>query len=238
MILRKLNNSGLDRMNHFLDSLITDAPLDYPAEVLSEDEFSEALEVEVEVEDREFVDREEVGSYLVGLFANSGLEGVERDQGLWVWLSLFYFHQLCPKGKDGRFSPGARARWIPAFSDYKRYYRHLLFGPYKIYLAYQEDPSPVRGLLCNHPSSPGDFTEQLASRQELVTNKAVMEVSRDLYVDSETNQPKRGARGSKPGSVRRLAMVLGQFDMTWDLYSMESNSIQEMLPEEFARFRS
>lgn len=236
MNLRRLNDNGIHRMGEFLDSLTTPEAQQWPSHVLADDRYSDSLEIEIEVEARDFDDREQVGEYLNSILDDEELSGLEKDQGLWAWLSLFYFDQLCPRDRDGNYSPKDRARWIPAFSDYRKYYRHLLYGPYIIYRAYREDLAPVRGLLCNQPSSPGEITEQLASRQELVTNRAVMEVSQFLYIDPDTGKPKRGARGSKAGSVRRLATVLGQFDLTWDLYSMDFESIRGMLPGEFDRF--
>ena len=61
-------------------------------------------------------------------------------------------------------------------------------------------------------------------------------IDRLLYVDPNTGLHKRGAAGRGPGSARRLAEVLGQFDMTWDLYSMSASSILDILPKEFNRF--
>jgi hypothetical protein len=58
-----------------------------------------------------------------------------------------------------------------------------------------------------------------------------------MYLDASNNQPKRGAGGKGPGSARRLADVLNQFDVTWDLYSMSYEEVLAMLPGEFDRFR-
>ena len=37
-------------------------------------------------------------------------------------------------------------------------------------------------------------------------------------------------------SARRLADVLLQFDVTWDLYAMKANNLLELLPKEFKKF--
>jgi hypothetical protein len=47
---------------------------------------------------------------------------------------------------------------------------------------------------------------------------------------------KRGAAGSGPGSARRFADILNQFDLTWDLYAMKMLAIRQMMPAEFKRF--
>ncbi len=237
MKIRRLNDVGLQRMSAFLDSQTTDSPMTYPEELLTERESTEHVEPEVEVEQRLFVDRFEVGEYLNTKLGDACVENIERDRGIWAWLSLFYFDQLCPVGTQGRRKPGELARWIPATGDFRKYYRHLLAGPFRIYRAHRDHPDRARVLLCTPPHSPGDIVEQLASRQEIVTNSAIIQVATCLYIDPDTGQPKRGAAGRGGGSARRLADVLNQFDMTWDLYAMTSQSIIELIPPEFDRFR-
>jgi hypothetical protein len=40
------------------------------------------------------------------------------------------------------------------------------------------------------------------------------------------------------GCARRLADVLKQFDVTWDLYAMTTDGLLGLLPGEFDRFRT
>src|SRR5262249_11852361 len=157
----------------------------------------------------------------------------ERDTGLWAWLALFYFEQLCPKTAHGQRKPGELARWIPEVTNYQRYYRHLLAGPYRIYRAHRDNPQRAMALLCNPLDRPGDIVEQLASRQEIVTNRAIVESATRLYMDAATARPRRGAGGKGAGSARRLADVLNQFDITWDFYAMDSVNLLSLLPKEF-----
>ncbi|HCO27060.1 MAG TPA: hypothetical protein DIT97_30135, partial [Gimesia maris] len=91
-----------------------------------------------------------------------------------------------------------------------------------------------------------DIVEQLASRQELVTNGSLLGTATALYLNKETSRAKRGVttteklngrtRG-KPGTVRRLIDVYKQFDLAWDLYAMDTESVVSILPKEFNRFR-
>ncbi len=236
MRLRRLNDHGLAQAREFLSSLTTDTPQDWPEDTLTDPGTSEELQVDVEVEQREFSSRMELAQYLDGKFEDAGLTGFERDKGLWGWLALFFFDQLCPPDTEGRRKPGELARWIPAVGDFRKYYRHLLAGPCLVYRAHKDHPDSALALLCGPVHKPGDIVEQLASRQELVTNTAVMEVATTLYVDPDTRQPRRGAAGRGGGSARRLADVLNQYDVTWDLYSMTAQELAEMLPPEFDRF--
>ena len=237
MILRRLNSEGIVQMSSFLESLTTEIPQPWPGNLLSSSETSEPVEPEIDFELRTFGSRFAAAEYLDERFYDARISGLERDKGIWSWLALFYFEELCPAGEYGHRKPGARARWIPEAEAW-RYYRHLLAGPFLIYRAHRDNPERVLVLLCGPLNQPGDIVEQLASRQELVTNKSTMEVATILFLNRKTNQPKRGAAGRGPGSARRLADVFNQFDVTWDLYAMNSGDLFEMLPAEFDRFRS
>ena len=91
-------------------------------------------------------------------------------------------------------------------------------------------------MLCQPLDSPGDVVEQLASRQELVTNPGIIGLVTKLYVDMDTKRPKRGAGGKGGGSARRLSDVLEQFDLTWDLYAASADELVNVMPREFERF--
>jgi len=238
MRLRRLSSKGTAEFQAFLDSLTQTPSAAIPSQLLGRAETSEGLEVEVEVEPRVFPNRFAMAKYLDSLLGDRGLKNVKRDVGLWSWLALFYFDQLCPAEADGRRKAGDRARYIPAVDDYRKYYRHLLAGPYSVFRAHRDDPARVLPVLAGPPSKPGEIAEQLTSRQEIVTNKAIMGLAATLYIDTKTQRPKRGAGGSGPGSARRFADILNQFDLTWDLYSMETAAMKEMMPAEFGRFIS
>jgi hypothetical protein len=90
--------------------------------------------------------------------------------------------------------------------------------------------------LCPSLSTPGDVVEQLVARQELITNPVVVQVATSLYYDPATGTAKRGAGGKTGGSARRLASVLDQFDVTWDLFAMPWKDLMAKLPKEFSRF--
>jgi len=235
--LRYLNELGLIRFGEFLDSFSTPKPHDYPQEILVDADTSQGVEPQIEIERRSFQNRFEAAIYLNQCLSPASITGIENVRGLWAWLALYFFDVLCPLDEDGHRKPGERARWIPAVGDFRKYYRHLLAGPYRIYRAHRDTPERAMALLCTPLHQPGDIVEQLASRQELVTNVAVMQVATTLYIDTSTGQPKRGAAGRGPGSARRLADILNQFDVTWDLYAMKFDDILRMLPREFGRFR-
>jgi len=235
--IRRLNEAGMQKLGSFLDSLKGQQPETHPAALLIDPATSEPLDSEINIESRRFGSRFEAAKYLFEQLSVAGIRDVERDRGVWAWLALYYFEELCPPASDGRRKPGERARWIPEVSNYQRYYRHLLAGPYMIYRVHRDSPQRAMALLCNPLDRPGDIVEQFASRQELVTNRAIVEGATILYIDPRTRRPRKGSGGKLGGSPRRFADVLKQFDVTWDLYELATEDLLHLLPTEFDRFR-
>lgn len=234
--LRRLNKQGIDRFADFLDALAGQPSLPRPAGLLTDPQFSEEVVPPVQIEDRTFGSRFAAAEYLFNLFKESGLTGIERDQGLWAWLSLFYFEELCPADGRDRRRPGERARWLLNLSA-RRYYRHLLAGAYNVYQAHEDRPERTIALLCGPLHQTSDVFLELADSQELVTNRSIMEIATILYYDPDSGKPKRRVARNYPGGARRFGEVLAQFDCTWDLYSVDVTTLLGMLPKEFDRFK-
>jgi hypothetical protein len=237
VIIKRFNQLGLERFNDFLDSLTGDEPLPIQSAILEDPQTTEDLPKAIEITMQKFSRRLEAARYLNDLLSQSGIPELERDRGVWAWLSLYFFDQLCPVDKSGKRKPGDRARWIPATSNFRKYYRHLLAGPYRIYKTHRDNPDRALALLSEPLSKPGEIAEQISARQELVTNRAVVELATDLYIDRTTGRRRPGAAGKGPGSARRLVGVLQQFDVTWNLYTMGASDLMGMMPAEFSRFR-
>jgi hypothetical protein len=237
MLIRRLNEAGIRQLEEFLNSLTSENPITYTRDILINPTTSEDTGVSIEIETRKFANRLEAAEYLHTKLSVTSLLNIESDKGLWAWLALFYFNQLCPPDREGNRKPGDLARWIPDTGNFRKYYRHLLAGPYRIYRMYRDNPSLSMILLCQPVFKPGDIVEQIASRQELITNKAVVAAATKLYLDSDSNRPRTGASGKGNGSARRLVDILNQFDVNWDLYSMSSSEIISMLPSEFSKFK-
>lgn len=237
MKLRRLTQGGIDRLHEFLNSLVTGNPQSYPDKILTDPMTSEEVDSGVDIEKRTFGNRFNAAKYLNRKLSVISIADLYGDVGLWAWLSLFYFDELCPSNMEGKRQPKDRARYIPEVTNWRKYYRHLLAGPYRVYQAHNDDPDRAMSLLRGPLDKPGDIVEQLTSRQEIVTNKGIIEAATLLYIDPVNKGTKRGAAGKGDGSARRLADVCNQFDLTWDLYSMSSNEFILLLPQEFNRFR-
>lgn len=234
MVLRKLNDNGVAVLLQHLATLESAPDTALPAGLLTENATSEALSVQIEVEPKAFPSRMAAAEYIFGILGVPEAVGLDRQPKVWAWLAAFYVDQLCPKRKDGTRRPGEQARWIPSGHAF-RYYRHLLAGPYLIYRAFRDQPERARIVLCGSVDAPGDFVEQLASRQDFVQNKAVIGAATTLYINETTGKPKRGAAPTqrKAGTLRRFVDVINQLDPTWDLYSIGVDELIHKLPGEF-----
>jgi hypothetical protein len=232
MELRSLSPSGMKLFQAFLDSHTGEELRPYPEALLSEEGYTESVGTKVDVERRRFDTRFELASYLHERFESSGFRPNKANPGLWAWLACFYFREICPT-VGGKLQPGASARWIPQSSDFRRYYRHLIAGPYGIYYAHRDQPRRAMALLCQRPGRPGDLVEQLASRQQVVTNPTVMQVATDVYVDSRTGRQRPIANRKTAGGARRFIDVLNQFEVTWDFSMMSAADLRAHMGDEF-----
>lgn len=233
MEMRRLNDSGIKVFQQFLDSHSGDQPSPYPEFILSDVAYSDKLDSEVVVDRRDFETRFDLAEYLHSSFERAGFRPNRSDSGLWAWLACFYFSEICPLSR-GRRQPGATPRWIPETADFRRYYRHLIAGPYGIYHAHRESPKRAMALLCQRPGRPGDLVEQLASRQSVVTNPVVMQVATEIYVDPATSRQLKSANRKGAGGARRFIDVLYQFDVTWDLFMTAPVDLRKFMGKEFS----
>jgi len=238
MKLRRFNSDGVIAFAIFRARLTLEPNLPPPIQTLEDPALTEEIPGGVEVLKRSFATRLEAGRFLNELLEHSGIALLERDRGLWTWLTLFYFDEVCPPDGNGNRDPQDEARLMPLLDNHQRFYRHLLLGPFLIVRAHRDNPERAIAMLCNPLWKPGEIVEQLASRKELVTNRGVVELATLLYYDKDKKSFKRGAGSSIKGAARRLAALLNQLDLTFYLYGMSANELLALLPKEFDRFHS
>ncbi len=236
MRLRRFTSDGLNEFNNYLDLLEEDGALVPPMNILSDNKYSEDLNFEIEIENKAFATRYDVAEYFFEIFSGIGIQNLEKDIFIWSWCSLYFFEVLCPSDNEGFKFPRERSAYVPEPENYRRYYRHLLLGPFLIYRAHKDNPARALALLCKPPHIISDVEAQIAAYQELVTNRAIVELATKLYYDPKSKTTKKGAASKGIGSARRLVAVLNQFDLTWDLYATTTIVLQKMLPKEFGKF--
>jgi hypothetical protein len=153
------------------------------------------------------------------------------DVGLWSWLSVFYFTQVCPGHVTGQVKDND---WYYILDrEWNHYYRHLIAGPVRMYLWHRPE---IPRIIFNEPVHVhGDFMEQLASSQEVAPCRGVIGAADRLYWDETAGDAKRGARDTahKPGTLRRFTDVVKQLDLTYDLHTVTADEFVSLLPAEF-----
>lgn len=176
MKLRRFNRDGITAFATYRGRLALEANLPPPIQTLEDPALTEEISGAIDVPKRTFATRLDAGRFLNELLEPSIIALPERDRGLWSWLTLFYFDELCPADGNGNRNPQDEARLLPVLDNHQRFYRHLLLGPFLIVRAHRDNPERAIAMLCNPLWKPGEIVEQLASRKELVTNRGVVDL--------------------------------------------------------------
>jgi len=231
--VRRLTQAGIKRFRSYLRSLSEGSTSGPPRSLVTDSEASEPFAPARFVEDRVFTTRLDAAGELVKVF--DGVPGLEEDVGLWSWLSLLYFDQVCPAKPDGTRSPGRDYRHILE-PGYRYGHRHLLGGAFLVYRLHGEAAALLLATKLHEESA---FHHELASRQSFVSNRAIIEAVNLLYLDERTGRAKRNAQDPKrgPGTLRRFVDVVQQLDVNYDLYSMTAEAVLQLLPDEFAEWK-
>lgn len=236
--LRYFNPKGREQWGAWLDNLTNDPASPFPDGLLTNPDYTLRAPGTATVEPQVFATKFALAETLAPIIASvhEARLGSDRWPGLWDWLAAFYFDSICPKDASGQRDLRQRARYFLE-ADYKRRYRHRIFGPVDLYS--RLGPS-CRLLINGVPASLTDWEEQTASRYQISSNRGIADALYRLYWDSEKAAPKRGAapNARKPGTLRRFSDLMQQLDRTYDLLSVNADAILGLLPKEFARFKA
>jgi hypothetical protein len=230
--LRRLNETGISQFAEYLNEGAPAAP---PLHLLGHPDTSEPLAVTIKVLQRDYPNRYEFGRDLAMRLGPLDSATISNDRGLWTWLALFSFDQLCPTGSDGKRKLDKQYRYILS-SDYRHYYRHLVRTPWQ--LSRDHGPNSRFLLLGANDGADslrrhGDILEQLGGTQSIIRSRPVIAEASRLYSDPLSGRPRKGAAGKGGGSIRRFARVLRQLDLTFDPELMPPGGLSAILPVEF-----
>lgn len=240
--VHRLTPGGVEIFKRFIVRAAQGEKSPPPTAILFDPRFSEPTDLDVSVDNTVFSGRYEFGIYLNEVFKGVPAPVISRDHGLWNWLALYWFEQLAPERADGsRKIYRIETLILPSKPDYSRYYRHFVRTPW---LAVSQHGEVAKVLLVpagggKEPplTRRGELVEQLSSRQWIFGNRTIMRGAYDMYFDPTVGRPKRGAGGSVGGSPRRLATIVDQLELTWDLHDCTPQQFVALLPKEFDRWR-
>ncbi len=236
--IRKFTDEGIEQFRNYLAELREGSTSPAPFHLLVNHPTSELINAEGQIENRNFSTRLDLARYLDDTLADIESDSIETDVHLWSWLALFYFDQTCPPQKDDVRKPGRDYRHILE-PGYPNGHRHLIGGAYLVYTVYELGEDLTRLLLWTPLHMESKFHHQLAVRQTLITNRAILDAAHQMYFNGFEGIPKRGALGEKdsPGTLLRYIDVIQQLDLNYDLYSMSGDEILELLPPEFNKWK-
>lgn len=243
--VRVFTDSGIEKFREYLASLRSGNPSTVPGWLLTDAGTSEPFDPPMSIScvpaRKPFTDRYEFGVYLKDRFSSSSVASISMDYRLWSWLALYYFEELCPADSAGNRTVLADEAYIlDRKFKFEEYYRHLVRTPW-LAVCQHGDRSRVLLIPASTPgSSPlsrrGEIIEQLAARQKILGNPAIVAGAYRMYFDETKGRPKRGSGGSGPGSPRRLALLVQQLELTYDLAACSPNDVVGLLPKEFERW--
>lgn len=154
------------------------------------------LPAQARVDAKPFASRWGIAQHLSERLAPVPPEEVEDNAGLWSWLTLFYFDQLCPRQPDGARKPGRDYRHIPDFSSLYRH-RHLLYGSFAVYRRHRGYAILV---LSGPPHFESALYQEITSRQDLLASRGVIEAPH-AFASLRSSCP-RGGYPKSPADAR------------------------------------
>jgi hypothetical protein len=93
----------------------------------------------------------------------------------------------------------------------------------------------VKPLLARSLDTRGDLLEQLSFRIELFGHPRIMATAERLNIDDK-GRPTKLASSKAGGSPRRLATIVAQLKLTYDLRGASADQVIGLLPREFATY--
>ncbi|GIW78107.1 MAG: hypothetical protein KatS3mg104_3170 [Phycisphaerae bacterium] len=96
MIVRQFNTKGIEAFRAFLAEARNNPSLSPPTQLLNDPTLTEPVSPTIRVESRKFTLRRDAADYFIELLEPLPPNMVQRNSGLWTWLTLFFFDEVCP----------------------------------------------------------------------------------------------------------------------------------------------
>lgn len=252
--LRRLKDSGIEEFSDFIDKKRAGEPVLAPFHLVDDLEKSEDTGHNIRIDpDKKFSNRLEFGIYLWDKIKNFWNENLRIDGGLWTWLALVYFDQLCPK--KGPNKPEhyilTVGKWrVGCAREYS--YRHSVLTPVRIIKDFKDY---AEFFLCGTVDKPADATkmgdaiEQVFSNQCVMRNKNLLDTVLRLYQDNRTKRVKKGAMSNprvkrlksgqwsqvgKGGARRLIISVIPRLQLTYNVAEIVPDGLLKIAGEEFS----
>lgn len=234
--VRILNDAGMQRFREYVAAGRADPSLPPPFEILENGNYSEPFSSDIDVEQREFENAYEFGVYLNSVLAGCEAREISRNHALWSWLALFFFDVISKPGASGDRKILEEAVYVlDGRFSFRRYYRHLVRTPWLAVRMHGELAKVL--LISGGRGARSEINEQIGAHPDLFGCKTVIDAAYKMYFDEEAQKPKRGASGKGAGTPRRLAAVVSQLQLTYDLSDCPIGEFLGLLPREFSKWQ-
>jgi hypothetical protein len=237
-IVRAFTVDGIEAFRQELELIRADSSR-ATAKLWGDNQLTEVVSGNAEIESRSFVNKLDFGRYALASFNGIVPDRVLRSTpGLWSWLACFYFDQLCPADNDGRRKILGNEKYISSATDIRRGMdKHLLFFPWKLVAIHGERASWA---LAGNLGTDSKVIRELATSYRRNVSPEYLQLARILYYDETKLTIRRGATSNNQrGNLRRLKDVMNQLDMTYDVFGIPAEGLQQLLPHhEFKRWLS
>jgi len=237
MILREFNSAGVEAFRMRLADCRENPAASAPWELLENESLTNIISPAVEVDAKHFASKLDAGKHLKDLLFKLDEQFVATSDGLWTWLALFFFDEICP-AKGGHRHVKADYRYIFDPNTPRHYYQHSLFVSWRVITI---EPNFNRLLLRANLATVDKVTAETMKRLYLTRIPCIFEVLERLYWDSARGRARKGivTHGrAKPGDLlHRFPIRIRQLEMTYDLQSLNADQLIELLGNEFRQNR-
>jgi hypothetical protein len=233
MILREFNEAGITAFQSFLATCRATPTTPYPHQLLEDGALTMPLTPRINVEFRRLGTRGEAAHFLKSLLAPLPEQSVADNSGLWTWLSLLFFDEVCPV-KNGKRVVRNDYTYVFEPKNARHFYRHLLYISWHVL---RVAPEHNRLFLSTALASLDKVTSEVMKRLYLTRIPCMFAVLDRLYWDERRGRARPGITDVnvvRPGDLtHRLPLRIRQLEMTYDLHSLNAGQLVELLGDEF-----
>jgi hypothetical protein len=199
--------------------------------------FTEMADKKVSLPEGPFPTRYDLCSQLYDALEDSvAMERLKPGDGIWSWLSAYYFEELTSfttKGGKTKITI-SKEQEFPAYiwnTNFKKAYRHRIgHGVFMIRHLGKELSKPM---LLSAPGSMSDYCEQTFARVGSYREKTVIEAAHSIYFDGKRVIP--GSSGDRRWALQHLHRDVSQYLVNYELHEMKKEELLDFLPPYFKK---
>jgi hypothetical protein len=233
MLVRQFSESGIQEFRAFLAQARIAPATPVPRQLLEDNQHTLVLTPHMVVEPKDFPTRRTAAEYLSSVLSPLPENEIAQNAGLWTWLGLFFFDQVCAV-KSGQRVVTNDYSYVFEPKNSRHYYRHLLFVAWRVL---RVAPLHNRLFLGGSVASLDQVTAEVLKRLFLTRIPCLFEVLDRLYWDQGRGKARPGIVSPttiKPGDLRhRFPIRIRQLEKTYDLHSLTADQLLELLGNEF-----